>query len=110
MLFFPQEKLALITRSVTCIATASARNPPRIAFAATDILSDSQSRALYDAHGLDMGSMKGAESGRGNARDAWEEFKPFRRENKHTRARGAVQAEASDDDEGQNGSTAERCL
>lgn len=34
----------------------------------------------------------GAEAGRGNASQAWEEFKPYKRENKHTRARDAARA------------------
>ncbi len=32
----------------------------------------------------------GAASGRGNAREAWDEFKPFTRTNKHTQARDAA--------------------
>ena len=59
------------------------------------MLSDEASRALYDKYGLEgMGKHGGASSGKGNASKAWDEFKPHKRENKRTRARGAA-AEAS---------------
>ena len=59
------------------------------------MLSDPQSRRLYDEHGLDLATHKGAGSGRGNARQAWDEFKPYKRENKRTRARDAGHATAA---------------
>jgi hypothetical protein len=58
--------------------------------ATADILSDPKSRALYDSYGKQgMQGREGAGAGVGNARDAWEEFKPYVRQNKHTRARQA---------------------
>ncbi len=64
--------------------------------ARADVLSDASARALYDELGPDrMRSAAGAAAGAGNARAAWDEFKPFRRENKRTRAR-AVAASASE--------------
>ena len=60
-----------------------------------DVLSDPESRRLYDEYGLDLATHKGAGSGRGNARQAWDEFKPYKRENKRTRARDAGHAKAA---------------
>jgi len=66
-----------------------ARSPCSNAHA--DVLSDAAARALYDELGPDrMRSAAGAAAGAGNARAAWDEFKPFRRENKRTRARAAA--------------------
>ena len=60
---------------------------------AADILSDEGSRALYDRYGLEgMGRHGDLGGGKGNARKAWDEFKPHKRENKRTRARGAAAA------------------
>ena len=58
-----------------------------------DVLSDPKSRKLYDLHGADASSHQGAAAGKGNAREAWDEFKPFKKENKRTRARDAVRAQ-----------------
>lgn len=58
--------------------------------AAYDVLSDADARALYDRFGPEgMQGRPGAGAGSGNARRAWDEFKPFKRQNKHTRARDA---------------------
>lgn len=55
-----------------------------------DVLSDEASRALYNKYGLEgMGRHGDVAGGRGNASKAWDEFKPHKRENKRTRARGA---------------------
>lgn len=40
---------------------------------------------------------QGATSGRGNAQSAWDEFKPFQKENKHTRARDSARASVTGD-------------
>ncbi|GMH41980.1 hypothetical protein BSKO_09899 [Bryopsis sp. KO-2023] len=57
---------------------------------AYDILSDEVSRKLYDKYGLDgMQNQVGANSGLGNSDRFWNEFKPFKKENKRTRARDA---------------------
>ena len=58
-----------------------------------DVLSNPESRETYDKYGLDSSSHPGMTAGRGNAREAWDEFKPFRKENKRTRARDAAQAQ-----------------
>lgn len=61
-----------------------------------DTLSDSTSRQLYDEYGPEgMQRHQGAASGQGNAQSAWDEFKPFKKENKHTRARDSARAGAS---------------
>ena len=61
------------------------------ALCCADTLSDPVSRQLYDQYGPDgMQQHPGAASGRGNAREAWDEFKPFTRTNKHTQARDAA--------------------
>ncbi len=44
-----------------------------------------------------MKQHQGAHAGQGNARDAWDEFKPFTKENKRTKARAASQASMSVD-------------
>ena len=59
-----------------------------------DVLSDPKSRELYDLHGINASSHQGAAAGRGNAREAWDEFKPFKKENKRTRARDAVRTQS----------------
>ncbi|KAL0035404.1 hypothetical protein WJX77_005166 [Trebouxia sp. C0004] len=65
---------------------------------AYDILSDPISRQLYNQFGPDgMKQHLGAQAGQGNARDAWDEFKPFTKENKRTKARAASQAGTSAD-------------
>ncbi|KAK9817937.1 hypothetical protein WJX72_004542 [[Myrmecia] bisecta] len=65
---------------------------------AYDTLSDSTARALYDQYGLEgMRTRQGAQAGRGNASRAWDEFKPYKRENKRTKARDASRASASMD-------------
>ena len=64
----------------------------------TDTLSDPTSRKLYNQFGLEgMKQHGGAQAGQGNARDAWDEFKPFKKENKRTQARAASQASSSAD-------------
>lgn len=64
----------------------------------TDTLSDPTSRKLYNQFGLEgMKQHGGAQAGQGNARDAWDEFKPFKKENKRTQARAASQASSSVD-------------
>lgn len=61
--------------------------------AAYDVLSDAAARALYDRFGPEgMQGRAGAGAGRGNASRAWDEFKPFKRQNKHTQARAASTA------------------
>ena len=62
----------------------------KICTCSADVLSDPDSRKQYDLCGLDGPSQSGAASGRSNAREAWDEFKPFKKENKRTRARDAV--------------------
>lgn len=63
-----------------------------------DTLSDPQSRGLYDEYGPEgMQRHQGAASGRGNAQSAWDEFKPFKKENKHTKAQDSAKASASGD-------------
>lgn len=70
----------------------------RTAFVAADTLSDPRSRQLYNQFGPEgMKQHRGAQAGQGNARDAWDEFKPFTKENKRTKARAASQAGASVD-------------
>lgn len=55
-----------------------------------DVLSDEKSRRLYDEYGKDgMKGMNDANSGQGNASRDWDEFKPFKKENKQTKARDA---------------------
>jgi hypothetical protein len=55
-----------------------------------DVLSDEEARKLYDLYGLDgMQRYQGAGAGAGNSSRLWEEFKPFQRANKSTRARDA---------------------
>ncbi|PSC75282.1 chaperone -like [Micractinium conductrix] len=61
--------------------------------AAYDVLSDPASRALYNAYGPEgMRGRDGAGAGRGNSSRAWDEFKPFKRQNKRTQARDASTA------------------
>ena len=61
-----------------------------------DVLSDPTARQLYDEHGPEgMQRHQGAASGQGNAQSAWDEFQPFKKENKHTKARDAATASAS---------------
>lgn len=61
------------------------------ALCSADTLSDPVSRQLYDEYGPEgMQRHAGAASGQGNAREAWDEFKPFTRTNKHTQARDAA--------------------
>ncbi|EIE23899.1 DnaJ-domain-containing protein [Coccomyxa subellipsoidea C-169] len=66
---------------------------------AYDVLSDATARSLYDRFGPEgMKQQAGADSGRGNAREAWDEFKPYKKENKRTKARDAARASVSMDD------------
>lgn len=66
--------------------------------AVADTLSDPTSRQLYNQFGPEgMKQHLGAQAGQGNARDAWDEFKPFKKENKRTKARAASQASAAVD-------------
>ncbi|KAK9906520.1 hypothetical protein WJX75_003297 [Coccomyxa subellipsoidea] len=66
---------------------------------AYDVLSNETSRSLYDRFGPEgMKQQAGADSGRGNARQAWDEFKPYKKENKRTKARDATRASVSMDD------------
>jgi len=58
-----------------------------------DVLSDQISRDLYDRYGPGFLEHPGGAAGRGNAREAWDEFKPYKRENKRTRARAATRTE-----------------
>ncbi|BDA46467.1 probable chaperone protein DnaJ at N-terminal half [Coccomyxa sp. Obi] len=65
---------------------------------AYDALSDTTSRSLYDRYGPEgMKQQAGANSGRGNAREAWDEFKPYKKENKRTKARDVARSSASMD-------------
>lgn len=60
-----------------------------------DVLSDATARALYDELGPERMRMRaGARAGAGNARAAWDEFKPYRREGKRSQARAAAAAAA----------------
>lgn len=61
------------------------------------MLSDPSSRQMYDLHGLDASSHLAGGGGSGNAREAWDEFKPFKKENKRTRARDAVRTQGTAD-------------
>lgn len=45
-----------------------------------------------------MKGRRGAAAGQGNARQAWDEFKPYKRENKRTRARDASRVSSDGDD------------
>lgn len=55
-----------------------------------DVLSNPKSRSLYDRFGAEgMESMKDAHAGDGNADRFWDEFKPFKKENRKTKARTA---------------------
>ena len=57
----------------------------------TDVLSDETARKLYDEYGAEgMKSQEGGTAGRGNADRLWDEFKPFKRENRRTKARSAA--------------------
>ena len=55
-----------------------------------DVLSDNETRQLYDKEGLNMTDTQHNDS-TSRARDAWDEFKPFIRQNKHTRARASTE-------------------
>lgn len=60
-----------------------------------DVLSDATARALYDELGPErMHARAGARAGAGNARAAWDEFKPYKREGKRSAARAAAAAAA----------------
>ncbi|KAL3137318.1 hypothetical protein ABBQ32_006858 [Trebouxia sp. C0010 RCD-2024] len=75
---------------------------------AYDTLSDPMSRKLYNQYGLEgMKQHQGAQAGQGNARTAWDEFKPFKKENKRTKARAASQASASPDTDSAAASTSD---
>lgn len=52
-----------------------------------------------------MKQHQGAQAGQGNARTAWDEFKPFKKENKRTKARAAAQASSTADSERAGAST-----
>lgn len=57
---------------------------------AYDVLSDANSRSLYDRFGADgMESKQGAHGGDGNADRFWSEFKPFKKETRKSKARDA---------------------
>lgn len=59
-----------------------------------DVLSDETARKLYDEYGAEgMKSHEGGASGKGNSDRLWDEFKPFKRENRRTRARSAARYE-----------------
>jgi hypothetical protein len=75
----------------------AARNPECLASnACADVLSDPESRRLYDIHGdAGMRGRPGAAGGTGNASAAWDEFQPFVKANKNTRARDASGAAAA---------------
>eukprot|EP00798_Chlamydomonas_sp_ICE-L_P018719 gene18719-25244_t len=45
-----------------------------------------------------MEGLAGSSAGFGNSRNAWEEFKPYKRQNKHTRAREASSSASSMDE------------
>ena len=55
-----------------------------------------------------MKQHQGAQAGQGNARTAWDEFKPFKKENKRTKARAASsQASASLDSDSAGASSSD---
>ena len=56
-----------------------------------DILSDPETRSIYDKQGLEgvKRAKGGATAGPSNANKAWDEFKPFTKSNKHTNARSS---------------------
>jgi DnaJ-class molecular chaperone len=69
-----------------------------------DVLSDKDMRRTYDAEGLDgvareeraaQDGEAGAERRKSNASEAWEEFKPFKKETRRTKARDSAEAGAS---------------
>ena len=60
-----------------------------------ETMPDPVSRQLYNQFGPEgMKQHKGAQAGQGNARDFWDEFKPFVKENRRTRARAAASMSA----------------
>ncbi|KAK9845473.1 hypothetical protein WJX81_007397 [Elliptochloris bilobata] len=74
---------------------------------AYDVLSDATARALYDEVGAErMHTRAGAGAGAGNARAAWDEFKPFQREGKRSKARAAAAAAAAAGGDGKGGAAA----
>ena len=56
-----------------------------------DILSDPETRGIYDKQGLEglKRARGGTPAGQGNASKAWDEFKPFNKSNKRTEARSS---------------------
>ena len=64
-------------------------------FESADVLSDADTRRLYNELGMSFNDSPGSASKRGSARDAWEEFKPFVRQNKHTRARASSHSQST---------------
>ena len=53
---------------------------------------------MYDRLGLEgMRGHQAASQGRGNASRAWDEFKPFQKENKRTQARAAAASSSGGD-------------
>ena len=55
-----------------------------------DVLSNPTSRKLYDTYGVEgMENKSGAHAGDGNADRFWDEFKPFEKQSRKTKARNA---------------------
>lgn len=61
-----------------------------------DVLSDPETRKVYDEIGMTIINGQTSVVSKGNARKAWDEFKPYIRQNKHTRARASSQTQSPD--------------